>query len=107
MNTLTFVAVVSSTLSSVVVCKTVTLIVSMVIGGEVDITTVGDSNVDETATKSIVVDRTTLLSVFTLTEVLLTARSLPVITILDIELMSSLLEVGRTSTVGVEKMLKL
>ena len=79
----------------------------MVIGGEVDITTVGDSNVDETVTKSIVVDRTTLLSVFTLTEVLLTARSLPVITILDIELMSSLLEVGRTSTVGVEKMLKL
>lgn len=72
-----------------------------------DITTVGDSNVDETVTKSIVVDRTTLLSVFTLTEVLLTARSLPVITILDIELMSSLLEVGRTSTVGVEKMLKL
>lgn len=104
MNTLTFVVVVSSTL---VVCKTVTLIVSMVIGGEVDITTVGDSNVDETATTSIVVDRTTLLSVFTLTEVLLTARSLLVITILDIELMSSLLEVGRTSTVAVEKMLKL
>lgn len=103
MNTLTFVAVVSSTL---VVCKTVTLIVSMVIGGEVDITTVGDSNVDETVTTSIVVDRTTLLSVFTLTEVLLTARSLLVITILDIELMSSLLEVGRTSTVAVEKMLK-
>lgn len=107
MNTLTFVAIVSSILSSVVVCKTVTLIVSMVIGGEVDITTVGDSNIDETATTSIVVDRTTLLSVFTLTEVLLTARSLPVITIFDIELMSSLLEVGRTSTVAVEKTLKL
>ena len=69
--------------------------------------TVGDSNIDETETTSIAVDLMILLSVNVLTEVLLKARSLPVITILDIELISLLLGVGIPATVVVASMLKL
>lgn len=104
---LTFVTVLPSIMSSVVVCKIVISIVSMETGGEVVAMTVGDSNIDETESTSVVVDLTILLSVNVLTEVLSNARSLPVIIILDIELISLLLGVGIPSTVVVASMLKL
>lgn len=76
-------------------------------GDEVIAMTVGDSNIDETEITSIVVDLMILLFVNVLIEVLSKARSLPVITILDIELMSLLLGVGIPSTVVVASMLRL
>ena len=114
-------SVVSSTiLSSVVVCKIVIIIVSMEMGGEVVGMTVGDRNIDEIVTISIVLDCTiSVLSANPLAEELVIAeelataeelviaRSLPVIEILDIELVPLLIGVGTPSTVVVEKMLKL
>jgi hypothetical protein len=90
--------VVSSTiivLSSVVVRKIVIIVVSMEMGGEVVGMIVGDSDIDEIVSSI-------------LDEVLVTAisRSLPVTTILDIELiiLSLLLGVGTPSTFVVEKL---
>ena len=99
--------VLSSIISSVVVRKIVINVVSMEVGGEVVAITVGDSNIDDTEITSIVVDVMILLSVNVLTEVLSKTRSLPVITILDMELMLLLLGVGIPSTVVVASMLKL
>ena len=102
-------------LSSVVVRKIVIIVVSMEMGGEVVGMTVGDRNIDEIVTISIVLD-CTILSVLSANsladelvtaEVLVTARALPVITILDIELVPLLVGVGTPSTVVIEKMLKL
>lgn len=116
-------SVVSSTiLSSVVVCKIVIIVVSMEMGGEVVGMTVGDRNIDEIVTISIVLDCTIILSVLSTNplaeelviaeelataEELVIAKSLPVIEILDIELVPLLIGVDTPSTVVVERMLKL
>ena len=126
-------SVVSSTiLSSVVVRKIVIIVVSMEMGGEVVGMTVGDRNIDEIVTISMVLDCTIpvlspnplaeelviaeelataeelmIAEELVIAEEVVTARSLPVIAILDIELVPLLIGVGTPSTVVVEKMLKL